>query len=88
MVLRGGNASFNGGSGSSGDGGGAGNPGGRGDSNSYWGKSGGNGTGGLIIIYAKSFTNNQNIMANGVNGGNAEFEPGGGSRRWKYKYIL
>jgi len=52
-------------------GGGAGNPGGSGDA------AGGNGTGGLLAIYANNYVNNGTISANGTTGGDIQW--GGGS---------
>ena len=57
-------------------GGGAGNPGGVGSGSSY---SGQNGTGGLLIIYANSFNNNNKITANGYAGGHNDYGYGGSS---------
>ena len=70
-----------------GDGGGAGNPGGKGavyQTNSKTKSSaenGENGTGGLLIIYANSITNNGKITSNGANGGSATggYTAGGGA---------
>ncbi|MNQ18729.1 F5/8 type C domain protein [compost metagenome] len=61
-------------------GGGAGNPGGAGDNgNRSDGMPGGNGTGGLLIIYSKDLVNNGVISANGTAGGNGYRAGGGGS---------
>ncbi len=66
---------------------GAGNPGGLGQVNVS--KAAENGTGGLLIIYAKDIINNTGtISSNGSAGGNGYRTGGGGSGRRKYKYFL
>lgn len=62
-------------------GGGAGNPGGVvvGNVTQYAGSVGKTGTGGLLILYANTLTNNGNISSNGSNGGNGNFAGGGAS---------
>lgn len=64
-----------------GAGGGAGNPGGLGKRGSSAANNnpGGNGTGGLLTIYANVFQNNSTISANGSAGGSAYRAGGGGS---------
>ncbi len=68
-----------------GAGGGAGNPGGYGSGDGHTAASG---TGGLLVIYANTFTNNAVISSNGSQGGNGYRVGGGGSGRRIYKYFL
>ena len=75
-------------------GGGAGNPGGTGakGANASWtGLQGSNGTGGLLIAYAKSFVNNGIVESNGSDGGTGNAgggSSGGGSINIFYKNNL
>ncbi len=66
--------------------GGAGNPAGAGSQ--IVSSNAANGTGGLLIIYAKDVINNGIISSNGSAGGSAYRAGGGGSGRRKYKYFL
>ena len=79
---NGGNASTNGGAGggsgsSTSSSGGAGNPGGSKGANAKDETAGGNGTGGLLVIYAGTYENKGIISANGKDGGTGY--TGGGS---------
>ena len=56
--------------------GGAGNPGGAAYADGGWGR---NGTGGLLIIYANTFENNNNIESRGNSGASGSWTAGGGS---------
>ena len=72
-------------------GGGAGNPGGPVDyGGGSMGQPGANGTGGLLIIIAKSIINNGIIESNGSNGGNGTYQgkgSGGGAIHLLYSNI-
>ena len=71
----GGNAMPNGGAGGYGSGGGSGGAGNPGGSGRWNGESG---TGGLLIIYANTFSNNGTIVSNGKNGGYTDNHGAGG----------